>query len=191
MTTFRDREISAVSKAEHTALLRAALQTGFVREAPSVTAHSGPILVEAELRAIVALTHNHWKNRLDVSVEVPDVMPQFWCRWWIVRLAAMRMVMLAAESQPEAPSTVAANHLPSLRVIGKLDGARFELHMHLDRPAGRSTHAPVDSILALCAKSLDGEIETIHATVDGMVTSLHCPVSLSATEQASARVASQ
>ena len=71
MTTFRDREISAVSKAEHTALLRAALQTGFVREAPSVTAHSGPILVEAELRAIVALTHNHWKNRLDVSVDVP------------------------------------------------------------------------------------------------------------------------
>jgi hypothetical protein len=190
VTTFRDRDMSAVSKAEHTALLRAALQTGFIREAPSVADHSGPILVEAELRAVVALTHNQWKNRLDVSVEVPDVMPQFWCRWWIVRLAAMRMVMLAAESEREAPSTATANGLPSLHIIGKLDGARFELQMRLEGRPDRAPTATVDSVLGLCAKSLDGAIETIDAGAGTVITSLSCPVSLSATEQGSVRVAS-
>ena len=224
MTTFRDHEMSAATKAEHAALLRAAMQTertlvggvthdlnsalqilgdslyaikddtqALLRAAPQasdettaslssslaladdafgrITAitrvvpglvvtpndDTGPVNVEAELCAIVALTRHHWKHRLNVLVDIPTPFAPFWCKWWIVRLAAMRLVMLAAESQQRAPSNYNADRLPSLRITGVLDAECFELRVYFEHAAPTSNIA-TDPVLMLCARCLYGSI---------------------------------
>jgi hypothetical protein len=246
VTTFRDHEMSAASKAEHAALLRAAMQAGktvaggvthdlnsalqilgdslyairddtqtLIGAAPRVSGEArtsliaslrladdaferlsaitevvpnlamvppddaGPIFVEAELLAIVALTRHHWKNRLNVVVDIPTPVPQFWCRWWIVRLAAMRMVMLAADTKQRAPSNFNAERLPMLRITGLLNDGRFELQMVVDHAAGEAGITSSDSVLTLCAKCLSGSI-TATPTPGGSRTSLQYPVRLAA-----------
>jgi hypothetical protein len=247
VTTFPDRKTSAAGKAEHDALLRAAVQTGrtlaggvthdlnsalqilgdslyairddtqtLMRESPRTSGDataslaaslkladdafdrisaitrvvpnlvvasgddSGPILVEAELRAVVALTRHHWKNRLAVSVEIPTPIPQFRCRWWIARLAAMRMVMLAAESHQRSPNNFNAERLPVLRLSGVVDGDRFALQMILERSGDQSEITTTDSVVELCAKCLSGEVITAATSSGASLTTLQYPVRLSA-----------
>ena len=221
MMTFRDRDMHAATKAEHAALLRAAMQTGqtlaggvthdlnsalqilgdslfaikddtktlirskrvsgeaqkslassleladeafdrikaITRVVPNLVVGSGdetgPIHVEAELKAIVALTRHHWNNRLDVVVDVAPSIPQFWCKWWIARLAAMRMVMLAADSKAYAPRNAVP---PTLTVGGLMDGEHFELSVTVEPSAVESIVSSADSVMTLCAKNLGGEI---------------------------------
>jgi len=236
--------MSAATKAEHAALLRAAMQTGrtlvggvthdlnsalqilgdslyaikddtqaLLRAAPSVSDEtteslssslaladdafsritaitrvvpglvvtpndeSGPINVEAELCAVVALTRHHWKHRLNVLIDMPTPFAPFWCKWWIVRLAAMRMVMLASESQQRAPSKYNADRLPTLRITGVLDTDSFELRMCLEQAPLDSTTMAADSVLTLCAKCLNGSIEIV-AAHGSSLTSIRYPVRL-------------
>ena len=137
MKVFRDREIGS---------------------SPEVDAED-PVHLEAELRAVVALTRHYWKNRLDVSVDVEASVAPFWCRWRITRLAAMRLVMLAAESQRE-PTNLATDRLPSLSLGGVLEGTAFELRVRLTTPAPEALVSPPDSILTLCARCLGGRVAT-------------------------------
>jgi len=250
VTTFREHEMTAATKAEHAALLRAALQTGrtvaggvthdlnsalqilgdslyairddtqtltqgartvqsdaqaslaaslkladdafdrisaITRIVPDLAVpapdDSGPILVEAELRAIVALTRHHWKNRLNVIVDVPLAVPQFWCRWWMVRFAAVRMVMLAAETRQRAPSNLSADRLPALRISTRLDDDRFDLQMVLDVAESGPSMPPADSVLALCARCLGGEITSASTPAGGSRISLQFPVRLAASAE--------
>jgi len=241
MTTFRDREMSAASKAEHDALLNAAMQTGrtlaggithdlnsalqilgdslysikddtktliraarasgetqknlassleladeafdrikaITRVVPTLVGsgeETGPILVEAELRAIVALTRHHWKNRLNVVVDVPSPVPHFWCKWWVARLAAMRMVMLAAESQTPAPRNANPDVLPVLTISGVMDAECFALSVYLETSAGEAIASPTDSVMTLCAESLHGEIGMSVTPAGGSSLSLRYPV---------------
>jgi hypothetical protein len=143
---------------------------------PALTEEAGPIHVDSELRAIVALTRHHWKHRLNVSVERPLPMSPFWCRWWIARLAAMRMVMLAAESRQRAPSNFNPERLPAACIGGRLDGSRFVLWISCGEsviPRGDLVH---DSVLALCARCLSGEINSIVKPTGMRLTSFHFPV---------------
>jgi hypothetical protein len=125
---------------------------------PAVVDEAGPIDVEAELRAIVALTRHYWKNRFNILVETPEPNVPFWGRWWIARFAAMRMVMLAADSHERAPSNFNPNQLPSVRIGGRLKGERFELWLSMaDSGVGPETAVP-DLVLLSCAKCLGGQI---------------------------------
>jgi hypothetical protein len=139
---------------------------------------AGPILVEAELRAIVALTRHHWRNRLNVVVDVPPPIPQFWCKWWIARLAAMRMMMLAGESQTCAPSNANRELLPTLMITGAMNADWFELGVSVERSAGEPIVSPTDSVMTLCAKSLGGEIDWSVTPSGGSFVSLCYPVRL-------------
>jgi len=243
MTTFRDRDINAATKAEHAALLRAAMQTGrtlaggvthdlnsalqilgdslyaikddtrtlirsanasgqeqrnisssleladeafdrikaITRVVPNLVVGSGdetgPIQVEAEFRAIAALTHHHWRNRLNVVVDVSTPMPEFWCKWWIARLAAMRLVMLAAESQSFAPGKSDVKRLPTLTITGAIDGPWFELGVSVELPPNDFVVPPADSVMTLCANSLGGEIQSV-VTSAGSFVALRYPVRL-------------
>ena len=246
MSTFRDREINSATKAEHAALLRAAMQTGrtlaggvthdlnsalqilgdslyaikddtktlirsarpsgesqknlassleladeafdrikeITRVVPNLIVGSGdeigPILVEAELRAIAALTRHHWKNRLNVVVDVQDEIPRFWCKWWVARLAAMRLVMLAGELRAQESHDTSPDDLPTFTISGHVDGDRFALSVSLESSDGESTLSPNDSVLTLCAKSLGGEIHSASTAAAGSI-SLRYPVRLERT----------
>jgi hypothetical protein len=143
---------------------------------PALTEEAGPIHVDSELRAIVALTRHHWKDRLNVSVERPLPMSPFWCRWWIARLAAMRMIMLAAESRQRAPSNFNPERLPAACIGGRLDGPRFVLWISCGEsviPRGELVH---DAVLALCARCLGGEISSIVKPTGMRLTSFHFPI---------------
>jgi hypothetical protein len=141
----------------------------------------GPIHVEAELRAIAALTHHHWKNRLSVVVDVSAPIPPFWCRWWIARLAAMRLVMLAGESQPFASAKRNAEPLPTLTITGAMEGPWFALGMCIEPSTGDFILPPTDSVMTLCANSLGGEIQSVGIATGGAFVSLRYPVRLAPT----------
>jgi hypothetical protein len=143
---------------------------------PGLIDEAGPINVEAELRAVVALTRHHWAHRVNVDIDVPLRAAPFWGRWWVARLAARRMLMLAAEGHARTPNNFNQNRLPSLRLIGRLVGSRFELRTIVDTPA-RVASEP-DSVLLLCARCLDGEIMTAFPNSGGVLLSFQFPVRL-------------
>jgi hypothetical protein len=125
---------------------------------PALVDEAGPINVEAELRAIVALTRHYWKHRLNILVDAPEPGVPFWSRWWIARFAAMRMLMLAADCHDRAPANFNSNQLPSVRIGGRLEGTRFELWLWMaDRGSGLESTLP-DLVLLSCAKCLGGQI---------------------------------
>ena len=143
---------------------------------PGLVDEAGPINVEAELRAVVALTRHHWANRVNVLLDAPARTPAFWGRWWVARIAAMRMLMLAADGHESAPSNFNQTRLPPLHFIGRLVNSRFELRTIVDRSAP-ATSEP-DPVLLLCAKCLDGEIMTAFPNNGGVLTSFQFPVRL-------------
>lgn len=143
---------------------------------PGLVDEAGPINVEAELRAVVALTRHHWAHRVNVVVEAPGRTAQFWGRWWVARLAAMRMLMLGAEGHRRVPNNFNHNRLPSIRLIGRLLGSRCELRTIVDMPA--SVAPEPDSVLLLCAKCLDGEIMTAFPNNGGALMSFQFPIRL-------------
>ena len=143
---------------------------------PGLVDEAGPINVEAELRAVVALTRNHWAQRVNVVVDAPARTAQFWGRWWVARLAAMRMLMLGAEGHRRVPNNFNHNRLPSVRLTGRLLGARFELRTVVD--AATPLAAEPDSVLLLCAKCLDGEIMTAYPNNGGVLLSFQFPIRL-------------
>jgi hypothetical protein len=202
--TSRNHHLTSTDETEHAALLRAVVQAGrmlaggarqdfelaedaFIRLGaitrgapnlvPTLTADTGPIHVEAELRAVAALTRHHWKHRLNILVDVPATMPPFWCRWWIARVAAMRLVMLAAESQQRSPSNMNLDRLPRLHLAGRLEGAQFEFRLWFEPPAVLSL-STTDSVLALCAKCLDAEIVAATKPSGDTLIALRYPVRL-------------
>jgi hypothetical protein len=143
---------------------------------PGLVDEAGPINVEAELRAAVALTRHHWAHRVNVIVDAPPGVAPFWGRWWVARLAAMRMLMLAAEGHRRASENFNQNRLPSLRLIGRLIGARFELRTVVDAPALVAS-AP-DPVLLLCARCLDAELMTAFPNNGGVLLSFQFPIRL-------------
>jgi hypothetical protein len=143
---------------------------------PGLVDEAGPINVEAELRAVVALTRDQWAHRVNVVVDAPPRTAPFWGRWWVARLAAMRMLMLGAEGHRRAPNNFNPNRLPTLRLSGRLVGSRFELRTVADGPALAGSEP--DSVLLLCAKCLDGEIMTAFPNNGGVLTSFQFPVRL-------------
>jgi len=143
---------------------------------PGLVDEAGPINVEAELRAVVALTREQWAHRVNVVLDAPPRTAPFWGRWWVARLAAMRMLMLGAEGHRRAPNNFNQSRLPSLRLVGRLVGSRFELRTVADS-SGSAESAP-DPVLLLCAKCLDGEIMTAFPNNGGMLTSFQFPVRL-------------
>jgi len=143
---------------------------------PGLVDEAGPIDVEAELRAVVALTRHQWAHRVSVVLEAPPRTPAFWGRWWVARLAAMRMLMLGAERHRRAPNNFNQNRLPSLRLVGRLVGSRFELRTIVDASVALASEP--DSVLLLCAKCLDGEIMTAFPNNGGVLTSFQFPIRL-------------
>lgn len=143
---------------------------------PGLVDESGPINVEAELRAVVALTRDQWAHRVNVVVDAPARTAPFWGRWWVARLAAMRMLMLGAEGHRRAPNNFNHSRLPSLQLVGRLVGPRFELRTIADN--GMPVPSEPDSVLLLCAKCLDGEIMTAFPNNGGVLTSFQFPVRL-------------
>jgi hypothetical protein len=143
---------------------------------PGLVEESGPINVEAELRAVVALTRHHWAHRVNVLLETPPRTTPFWGRWWVARLAAMRMLMLGAEGHRRAPNNFNQSRLPSLRLQGRLVGSRFELRTVAD--GDPSVSPEPDPVLLLCAKCLDGEIMTAFPNNGGVLSSFHFPIRL-------------
>src|SRR5215217_3031993 len=128
LNTLRDNEGNRATAADRIALFLAELRMGRMLAGgasndlkaalqilvPALVDEVGPINVEAELRAIVALTHQHWKHRLSIRVDIPEQTPAFWSRWWIARLAAMRMLMLAAETHRGMRHGLDAAQLPDV-----------------------------------------------------------------------------
>ena len=143
---------------------------------PGLVDEAGPINVEAELRAVVALTRHQWAHRVNVVLDAPPRPAPFWGRWWVARLAAMRMLMLAAEGHRRAPNNFNQNRLPSLRLVGRLLGSRFELRTIAD--ASMPATPEPDPVLLLCAKCLDGEIMTAFPNNGGALTSFQFPIRL-------------
>jgi hypothetical protein len=143
---------------------------------PGLVDESGPINVEAELLAVVALTRHHWAHRVNVVVDSPARTAPFWGRWWVARLAAMRMLMLGAEGHRRVPNNFNPNRLPSVRLIGRLSGSRFEIRTIADPPV--RTAVEPDPVLLLCARSLDGEIMVASPNNGGALTSFQFPVRL-------------
>jgi hypothetical protein len=157
----------------------AALQVlgGALSLVPGLVDEAGPINVEAELRAVVALTRHHWAHRVNVIVDAPRTAP-FCGRWWVARLAAMRMLMLAAEGHPRMPNNFNQSRLPSLRLSGRLADSRFELRTSIDLHVAAPVTPDPDSVLLLCAKCLDGEIMTAALASAGAITSFQFPIRL-------------
>jgi hypothetical protein len=143
---------------------------------PGLVDESGPINVEAELRAVVALTREHWAHRVNVVLDAPSRTAPFWGRWWVARLAAMRMLMIGAEGHRRAPNNFNQSRLPSLQLVGRLVGSRFELRTTSDSQ-GPAVSEP-DPVLLLCAKCLDGEIMTAFPNNGGVLTSFQFPIRL-------------
>jgi len=145
---------------------------------PGLVDEAGPINVEAELRAIVALTRSHWAHRVNIIVDTPIRTAAFWGRWWVARLAAMRMLMLACESHKRAPNNFNQSRLPALRLIGRLNGSRFEIRTTVDSQSDAFDIPRPDLVLILCARCLEGEIMTATAANGAAVTSFQFPVRL-------------
>jgi hypothetical protein len=143
---------------------------------PGLVDEAGPINVEAELRAAAALTRHHWANRVNVVIDTPRHTAPFVGRWWVARLATMRMLMLGAEDHRRAPDNFNQGRLPSLRLVGRLADSRFELRTIVDRPA-RVASEP-DPVLLLCARCLDGEIMTAFPNNGGALMSFQFPIRL-------------
>jgi hypothetical protein len=197
LNTLRDNESQGTTPADRIALYLAKMQNGPMFDAgatydhdsalkilggalslvPGLVDESGPISVEAELRAIVALTRNHWSHRVNIVVDTPVRTAPFFGRWWVARLAAMRMLMLSAEPHRRAPNNFNQNRLPVLRLTGRLIGSRFELRTTVDT-CGQSLASTPDSVMLLCARCLDGEIMTATALNGAAVTSFQFPIRL-------------
>jgi hypothetical protein len=198
LKTLRDNGDHSATPADRIALFLAEMQNGRMLRAdsthdgdsaleilggalslvPGLIDESSPISIEAELRAIVALTRNQWAHRVNVVVDTPLGTPPFWGRWWVARLAAMRMLMLAAEIHRRAPDNFNQNRLPWLRLTGRLIGTRFELRTTVDTSAERPTAPEPDPVMLLCARCLGGELMTATAANGGAVTSFQFPVRL-------------
>jgi hypothetical protein len=151
---------------------------GALRLVPGLVDEAGPINVEAELRAVVALTLPHWAHRVNVVVDAPVRTSPFYGRWWVARLAAMRMLMLAAAHHDRAPSNFNQDRLPSLRLSGRLTGSHFELRTSVDVNVTSPMSPEPDPVLLLCATCLEGEIITAMLPGGGALTSFRFPVRL-------------
>jgi len=198
LRTLRDDESNGTTAADRIALFLAEMQNGrFVGAGgmhdhdsalevlggalslvPGLVDESSPISIEAELRAIVALTRHHWVHRVNIVVDTPLRSAPFRGRWWVARLAAMRMLMLAAEPHTQAPANFNQSRLPRLRLTGRLVGTRFEIRTTVDTLESPIQIKAPDSVLVLCAKCLDGEIMTATAANGAAVTSFQFPVRL-------------
>lgn len=145
---------------------------------PGLVDESSPASIEAELRAIVALTRPHWMQRVHIVVDTPLRTAPFWGRWWVARLAGMRMLMLAAESHAQVPANFNQSRLPRLRLTGRLVGTHFEVRTTVDTLEPSARISAPDPVLVLCARCLDGEIMTATAANGAAVTSFLFPVRL-------------
>lgn len=196
LRALRDDENNGANAADRIALYLAEMQNGRIADVdvthdpdsalevlggalslvPGLVDESSPVSIEAELRAIVALTRHHWAQRVHIVVDTPLRTAPFWGRWWVARLAAMRMLMLAAETHDQAPANFNHNRLPRLRLTGRLVGTYFEVRTTVDSLERSGRIAAADPVLVLCARCLDGEIMTATAANGAAVTSFQFPV---------------
>jgi hypothetical protein len=148
---------------------------------PRVGEETGPIKLEAELQGLVALTRHHWRNRIHILIEIePEIRP-FWCAWWIVRLATVRLLLAAIESQRAAAGHVGREDLPRVRIVATQHENMVSLRVFGDgrpidpsRPA--TTGDELDAILLLCARRLGGDVRTITNDAGAVETVFRFPV---------------
>ncbi|MEP6491257.1 MAG: hypothetical protein ABJF01_01175 [bacterium] len=132
---------------------------------PQVTEGARPVNLMRELQDIAALTRPLWKNRIDLSVEIASSSEPFACVWWVVGVAATRMVMAAAELSPRVPTGAP---MPRTVLSGLQRGTNAEICVRVSRLSSGSmrtidamqSDAPdADATLTLCAKRLGAEFE--------------------------------
>ena len=144
--------------------------------------------VSRELRDIAALTRSVWKNRIELSVDFSSDDEPFACIWWVARVAATRMVMLAAESEPKVGSGAPR---PTVVLSSSQQAANVELRVRVSRPSSdaalsMAANEPItftisDATLTLCAERLGGELERSQVQPGVMETVFRFPIQRDAT----------
>lgn len=148
---------------------------------PSVAEESGPIKLGTEMPMLVSLIRHHWRNRVQVFVEIDSNVGPFWCTWWVARLAILRLLMTSIEAARAFGGNAEREELPRLRIIATRQEQTLEVRAIGNAKAGdenRTTvrHDDLDPTLVLCAERLAGSVRTITNDAGIVETVLRFPI---------------
>ncbi len=148
---------------------------------PEMDDESSPVDLRGELDALIAITTHQWKQRLDVSAVVDPAMPVFTCAWWAARLAALQLILIAAELHPRRRVAV-SEPLPRFRMIASESEGSVVLRVICDQPPEQAGVSAVgfagyaDPTLRLCAERLGGEVASVPCSLGSFGIAFRFPV---------------
>ncbi|HEY4129277.1 MAG TPA: hypothetical protein VGM50_01570 [Gemmatimonadaceae bacterium] len=129
--------------------------------AARVADETGPINLGLELLNIVALTAHEWRGRAQVVVDAEPNTAPFWCRWWVARLAILRLLLATIDAHGDARGDESA----PLHLAGTRRDDIVEIRVWVDGTSGarefreRAGHSD-DAVLGLCIQRLEGSLVT-------------------------------
>jgi hypothetical protein len=148
---------------------------------PSVAEENGPIKLGMKIPMLVSLIRHHWRNRVQIHVEIDPGVGTFWCTWWVARLAILRLLMTSIEASRTSREGAEQEELPRLRITAMRTEQTLEVRAiggvspPDDSPiVARRDH--LDPTLLLCAERLGGEVRMETNASGIMETVLRFPI---------------
>ncbi len=145
--------------------------------AARVADETGPINLSLELLNIVALTSHEWRGRVQVVVDAEPNTAPFWCRWWVARLAILRLFIATIDAHRDARG----DELARLHLAGTRREDVVEIRIWIEGGKGarelreRAGQAE-DAVLSLCVQRLEGTLVTAAGADGGRETIIRFPI---------------